>query len=317
MRGRCWNIAFALLLVGCSSGNGPYPSREVKLIVQSSPGGISDTVSRVIASLMETKLDVPVVCENKPGAAGALAFSYVTRQPPDGYTIGHGPVEIAMVRTLGFADVGPKDMDLLCLVSKVEPAIAVRVDAPWKTFGQFVEAVRSRPGYYVVANSGTGSIWHINALLMERAAKLKIVHCPFSGSSGSLTALLGGHVDAAVAGTGEIVPHVKAGRLRVLAVFDDSRSKLFPDVPSVREEGYSFGVSAWSGFIAPKGLPEARKQLLVDAIHYAYDSPQFQRVCEERGLVPSFLDSKAFQHFAFQQARFFEITIPQLLGARQ
>jgi len=139
---------------------------------------------------MERRLGVPVVCENKPGAAGALAFSYVTRQAPDGYTIGHASVEIAMVRTLGFADVGPDDMDLLCLVSKAQPVLAVHTDSPWTTFSGFVEAVHKRPGYYVMGNSGTGSIWHINALLMERETGLRLIHCPFGGSSAALTALL-------------------------------------------------------------------------------------------------------------------------------
>ena len=127
--------ALVIGLAGCSSATGPYPAREIKLIVQASPGGISDTVSRVIASRMDRQLGVPV-----------------------GYTFGHGPVEIAMVRTLGFADVGPRDMELLCLVSKTQPALAVQAEAPWRRFAEFVDAVRARPGYYVVANSGTGSI---------------------------------------------------------------------------------------------------------------------------------------------------------------
>ncbi|MCP5117318.1 MAG: tripartite tricarboxylate transporter substrate binding protein [bacterium] len=303
-----------MLAAGCQSAAGPYPSREIKLIVQASPGGLSDTVSRVVASLAEKRLGVPVVCENKPGASGALAFSYVTRQPANGYTIGHAPVEIAMVRTLGFADVGPAEMDLLCLVSKVQPALAVHPDAPWQSFTEFVEAVTAKPGYYVVANSGTGSIWHVNSLLMERAAGLELVHCPFSGSSGALTALLGRHVDAAVAGVGEIAPHVEAGSLRALAIFGEARSDALAGVPAVTEEGHSFGASAWSGFFAPKGLPADAKAALVDALRIAFDSADFQKICKERGMEPAFLDSTDFGAFATEQARFFTATIPELLG---
>ena len=307
-----------VLLAACSSSKGPYPAREIKLIVQASPGGLSDSVSRIIASLMERKLGVPVVCENKPGAAGALAFSYVTRQAPDGYTIGHASVEIAMVRTLGFADVGPDDMDLLCLVSKAQPVLAVHADSPWTTFSGFVEAVRKRPGYYVMGNSGTGSIWHINALLMERETGLRLIHCPFGGSSAALTALLGRHVDGVVAGAGEVAPHVKAGRLRVLAVFDKSRSKLFPDVPAVTEQGYEFGVPAWSGFYAPKRLPSERERMLVRAIRAAFDGEKFQKLCRQRGMDPVFLAGEQFRSFAAGQAAFFKTTIPKLLGgARQ
>jgi tripartite-type tricarboxylate transporter receptor subunit TctC len=307
-----------VVLFSCSDSDGPFPSREVKLIVQAAPGGISDTVSRVTANLMEPRLGVPVVCENKPGATGALAFSYVTRRPPDGYTIGHGPVEIAMVRTLGFADVGPDNMELLCLVSKTQPVLVVRADSPWKTFEDFVTGVRGRPDYFVLGNSGTGSIWHVNALLMERAIGARLIHCPFNGSTGSLTALLGGHVDAAVAGAGEAVSHVRAERLSALVVFDSERSSLFSDVPSAAELGYDFGASAWSGFYAPLGLPPDRSETLVAAIHSAFESPEFQRVCTERGMEPLFLAGEDFRRFALEQARFFGKAIPELLtGGRK
>jgi len=257
---------------------------------------------------------VPVVCENKPGAAGALAFSFVTRKPPDGYTIGHGPVEIAMVRTLGFADVGPDDMDLLCLVSKTQPALAVHVDAPWRSFEEFVTGVRQKPAYYVIANSGTGSIWHVNSLLLERETGLQFIHCPFGGSTGALTALLGQHVDAAVAGVGEMAPHVEAGRMRALAVFDKRRSTLYPDVPAVSELGYDFGANAWSGFYAPKGLPAGRSEKLIASIKEAAGTETFVRLCAERGMEPSYLGPREFRRFADEQAAFFAAAIPDLLG---
>jgi tripartite-type tricarboxylate transporter receptor subunit TctC len=302
----------------CGRPTGPYPAREIKLVIQSTPGGLSDTVSRVLAALMEPELGVPVVCENRPGAAGALAFSYVTRQAPTGYLIGHGPVEIAMVKALGYANVGPEDMDLLCLVTKTKPVLAVRADGPWRRLEDFLQAARARPGYYIVANSGTGSIWHINALLLEHETGIRLVHCPFSGSSAALTALLGGHVDAAVAGTGEVGPHAKAGTLRPLAVFDESRSPLFPDTPAVVEAGYRLGVSAWGGFYGPKGLaPEVRRKL-VAAFRTAFGSPRFQALCQERGIEAIFLEPEPFREFASAQAAFFRKAIPELLagGAR-
>jgi len=306
-------LAATLALGGCHRSGGPYPSREIKLIVQAAPGGLSDTVSRVIAAGMEPALGVPVVCENKPGAAGALAFSYVTRRPPDGYTIGHGPVEIAMVRTLGFAQVGPENMELLCLVSKTQPVLAVHVDSPWKDLPAFLEAARRRPGYYVIGNAGTGSIWHINALLLERETGVRLIHCPFGGSSASLTALLGRHVDAVVAGAGEVAPHVASGRLRALAVLDARRSKIFPDTPAITEFGYEAGASAWSGFYAPRGLPADRRDKLVAAIRRAFETPAFQKVCEQRGMEPVFLPPDEFRKFALEQADFFARVIPQLL----
>ncbi len=303
----------AIVLSSCTKEERRYPSREIKLIVQAAPGGISDTVSRVLAGLVEKKLGVPVVCENKPGAAGALAFSYVTRRPPDGYTLGHAPVEIAMVRSLGYADVGPENMDLICLVSKTPPALVVQAKSAWRTFDQFLDAARQNPGLLILANSGTGSIWHFNALLMEERCNVRFTHVPFNGSSASVASLLGGHVDGAVAGVGEVISNVNAGQLRVLSVFDRSRSRLYPDVPTAEEAGHSFGAPAWSGFYSPRGIPGKTLQLLTEAFREAFENTRFQRLCEERGMEPLFLDTRGFRQFAVEQAEFFGAEIPKLL----
>ncbi len=308
---------FLLLGAACGSVDGPYPSREIKLIVQASPGGTSDTVSRVMASLAEEDLGAPVVCENKPGASGALAFSYVARRPADGYTIGHAPVEIAVVRALGYADIGPSDVSLICMVSKTAPALVVRADSPWKTFEEFVAAAKQEPGRIVMANSGIGSIWHFNVLLLEQGTGARFTHLPYAGSSGSLVSLIGGHSDAAVAGVGEVVAHVQSGSLRPLAVFDAERSGVFPETPTTHEMGYAIGAPAWSGFFGPAGLPEQAAAKLAAAFRRAFQTPQWEKLCAERGMEALYLDSEQFRRFALEQQKFFAEAIPQLvrLGA--
>lgn len=301
------------LFPACSGRDAAFPSRELRLIVQAAPGGISDTVSRVMAGLVEKRLGVPVVCENKPGAAGALAFSYVTRRPPDGYTLGHAPVEIAMVRSLGFADVGPDSMDLVCLVSKTQPVLVVQSSAPWRSFRHFIDSTRKTPGRMILANSGTGSIWHFNSLLMEEHCGVRVTHVPFGGSSASIASLLGGHVDAVVAGAGEVVSNVEAGQLRVLCVFDRVRSNLFREVPTSGEAGYDFGAPAWSGFFTPRGVPASVLDTLERAFREASESAEFRRLCAERGMEPLFLGRAAFTEFARGQASFFGEEIPKLL----
>lgn len=309
-----WLAGQIVLSFGChSTQSRSYPSKPIRLIVQTVPGGLSDAVSRVMASQLELQLGVPVVCENRPGAAGAVAFLYVVRQRPDGYLLGHGPVEIAMVQALGLAQVGPKDMDLLCLVSMSDPVLAVHSASSWKTFNALVESARTRPGYYIIGNSGTGSIWHINALLLEEATRTQFVHCPFGGSAAAITALLGRHVDAVVAGAGEVAPYVQAGSLRALAVFSAQRSPVLPDVPAVRELGWDFGTPAWSGFYAPKGLPDPVRSRLVGAFKKAFESEAFQRLCRERGMRAVFLGPDEFRVFVDGQTQFFESAIPRLI----
>ncbi len=302
-----------LLLAGCGGDAGPYPAKEIKLIVQAAPGGTSDTVSRVMAALAEPEVGVPIVCENKPGASGALAFSYVARRPPDGYTIGHAPVEIAVVRSLGYADVGPSDVALICLVSKTAPALVVRSEAPWQTFEGFVRAARRDAGGIVMANSGIGSIWHFNILLLEQGTGARFTHLPFGGSTPALVSVIGGHADAAVAGVGEVVSHVQSGKLRALAVFDTQRASVLDGVPSTHELGYPIGAPAWSGFFGPAGMRPERVELLARAFKSAFGSNEWVQLCRERGMEALYLNREEFEAFALQQQSFFESEIPKLV----
>lgn len=306
-------VATLLLWGACNSADGPYPSKEIKLIVQASPGGTSDTVSRVMAGLIEEDLGAPIVCENKPGASGALAFSYVARRPADGYTIGHAPVELAMVRALGYADIGPSDVSLICMVSKTAPALVVRSDSRWETFEEFVADAGQEPGRVIMANSGIGSIWHFNVLLLEQGAGVRFTHLPYAGSSGSLVSLIGGHSDAAIAGVGEVVAHVQSGSLRTLAVFDTHRSGVLPDVPTTHELGYPIGAPAWSGFFGPAGLPEPTVKQLASAFKEAFQTPEWEKLCAERGMEALYFDHEAFNRFALEQQEFFDGAIPKLV----
>ena len=310
---RTWILGSVSLLAGCATPDGPYPAEEIKLIVQAAPGGTSDTVSRVMASLAEGQLGVPIVCENKPGASGALAFSYVARRQPDGYTIGHAPVEIAIVRSLGYADIGPSDVSLICLVSKTAPALVVRSDSPWRTFEEFVSSAREEAGRIVMANSGIGSIWHFNILLMEQGTGVRFTHLPYGGSTPALVSVIGGHAEAAVAGVGEVVSHVNGGKLRALAVFDATRSGVLEDVPTSHELGYPIGAPAWSGFFGPGGMPEERVSALAEAFEHAFGTAEWERLCRERGMEALFLDKDGFASFATEQQRFFESEIPRLV----
>jgi putative tricarboxylic transport membrane protein len=304
------------LLCGCGGETGPFPSKEIRVIVQSPPGGLSDTISRFLGSLIEPDLGVPIVAENKPGASGALAFSYVARQPADGYVIGHTPVELAMVRTLGYTDIGPADMTLICLVSKISPVLVVRADAPWKDFAEFIAAAKAAPGELIMANSGTGSIWHFNTLLLQANAKIQVTHLPYNGSGDTLVSLLGGHVDAVIAGVSEVMSHIEAGTLRPLAVFDSKRAAVLPDTPTTYELGYPIGTPAWSAFSGPAGMDPAIRDKIAAAFAKASQDPRFLKLCADRGIEPVYMGPADFEKFAKQQADYFAKQIPLLLGMR-
>jgi tripartite-type tricarboxylate transporter receptor subunit TctC len=204
-------------------------------------------------------------------------------------------------------------MSLICMVSKSPPALVVQTDAPWQTFDEFLAAARAAPGELIMANSGTGSIWHFNTLLMEQQAGIRVTHVPYPGTSGSLVSLLGGHVDAAVGGVGEVVSQIQAGRLRALAVFDEKRSAVLPGVPTTHELGKAFGTPAWSGFFGPAHMPGEPLSKLQQAFQKAFQSEEWAKLCRERGMEPVFLSQAEFQQFANEQAQFFSTEIPKLL----
>jgi tripartite-type tricarboxylate transporter receptor subunit TctC len=314
---RALAVSLALaFLCGCTGETGPFPSREIRIIVQSPPGGLSDQISRVMGSLVEKDFGIPLVAENKPGASGALAFSYVARQQPHGYVIGHTPVELAMVRTLGYTDIGPRDMTLICRVSLIPPVLVVRAESPWKTFGEFVDAAKAEPGELIMANSGTGSIWHFNTLLLQANTGVQVTHLPYNGSGGTLVSLMGGHVDAVIAGVSEVMTQIESGGLRPLAVFDSKRSSVLPDTPTTHELGYPMGTPAWSAFSGPPGMDPAVREKLAEAFAKASQDPLFLNLCADRGIEPAYLGPADFEKFANQQAEYFAEQLPQLLGMR-
>ena len=300
----CVLAVLALLGAGCKR-EGPYPSREIRLIVHASPGGISDAVSRHAARALQAELGVPVVCENRAGAAGSVALTYVAKSRADGYTIGYAPVDLAIVPHLGYARVSPDDFDFLVRHTRAPASLAVRSDSPWRSLDELVRDAREKPGAVNVATSGMGSIWHLASLALARAARVQLNYVPYAGSGQAVTALLGSHVHAVVAGPAEVQAHVEAGTLRVLGVMSDDRSPIFAQVPTFQEQGYELQIDAWGGFLAPKGVPTERTQKLIAAMTRVIASDDFQRFCRERGLEIDLLAGEEFRDFAGSEFRAF------------
>ena len=252
-----------------------------------------------------------------------MAFSYVTRRPPDGYTIGHAPVEIAMVRSLGYADVGPRDMSLICMVSKTPPALVVESDSPWRTFDDFIAAAKQKPGGLIMANSGTGSIWHFNTLLLEQhGAGMRFDPPALRGQlAARLVALLGGHVDAVIAGVerGDLARPAPGPSSRAWPIFDEEASERScptrrPPTSSATRDGRA-GVER---VLRPgRPLQPQIRQDIAAAFREAYETPEWAKLCSERGMQPQFLAADEFEQFARSQAEFFGEAIPRLLRMKR
>lgn len=290
-----------------------YPVKQISLIIQAAPGGLSDTTARAVGAELQKILGVPVVCSNKPGASGAVALSFVQASAPDGYTIGYVPVELSMIKALGFAtDIEPNAFDLLGS-SNISPAtVTVKADSPWKTLKEFVDYAKQNPGKVKVGNSGTGSIWHIAAVSFEGGAGIKFNHVPFDGATPALAALMGGHIDAVPVSVMEVKSGVESGQLRVLGVMDQQKSEYLPNVQTLKEQGFDVTVAAWGGFAAPKNLPKEVKDVLLPAMEKAINSEGLKSIAKQRGFSVFYKNPEEFSKFSNQQFDFYMKQIPAM-----
>ncbi len=309
------SLLVAMLVLGAAAfaSAETFPEEEILIIVQAAPGGVSDAVGRAMAAAAEEFLGVPIAVTNITGAAGAIAMERVKESEPDGYTIGYVPVELSMVKALGYADISPDDFDLIMRVNIVPAALTVRSDAPYQTFEEFVEYAEENPGAILVGTSGTGSIWHIAGLALEEAADVQFTYVPFDGAAPSVTALLGGHITAVTCSPTEVLSGVEAGDLNILAVLGAERTPLFPDVPTALELGYDVNVLAWGGFALPKGVPSEVYDTIADAFYQAFQSERFTGIMEDWGIELSYLDGEGFAEFANQQFEMYMDLIPRAL----
>ena len=297
---------------GGPASNSGFPKKQVNLIIQAAAGGESDSTGRLIGQVMGEKLGVPVVCSNKTGASGAVAFQYVREQPADGYTIGVCPAEISMVNALGLSDVIPDDMDFLGGACETPSAIIVSAKAPYKTLKEFVDYCKTNPGKVVDATSGAGSTMHVGSEVFAQAVGIQFSYIPFDGSGPAITAVMGGHADVAVIGVMGAATGIDSGDLRVLAILGDERSASFPDIPTAKEQGYDVKYTTWVGFYGPKGLPADVKSTLEAAVKAGVEGAPYTKFAKERGLAVKYRNSEDFTKFVHENYEMYQQLIPGL-----
>ena len=284
-----------------------YPEKQISMIIQASPGGLSDTNARAIAQLVQDDLGVPVVCTNKPGAAGAVAMSYLQASKPDGYTIGYVPVELSMVQALGYAtDIYPDAFDLIYGCNIQPAAITVRTDSGWDTIEDLVDWCKEHPGELKVGTSGTGGLWEIAGETFAKAAGIEVNMVPFDGAAPAVTAILGSHVQMVPVSESEVASGVASGELKILALCSADRSAFNPDVPTLKELGYDVDVTAWGGFAVPKDTPDDVKEVLYAAFEKAVNSDSFKELAATKQYSPMIKDHTAFAAFANEQYAFYQ-----------
>jgi tripartite-type tricarboxylate transporter receptor subunit TctC len=254
-----------------------WPGKPIRVIVGYSPGGAVDIIARAVGQPVGAALGQPVVVENKPGAGTNIAMRALIDSPPDGHTL--MLVANAVASNPSLYSPPPfdpqRDLTPVSLVGRVPVVIAAGAASDVNSISRLIALSKARPGSVNYGTPGNGSTPHLAVELFQRAAGIELTHVPYKGGSPAINDVLAGHVQAVAVNALEVQPHVKAGKLRVLAVLSPVRTPIFPDTPSMAESGFpNFEAAVWYGFVGPAGLPPAVVTRLHTEIQKALALPE-------------------------------------------
>lgn len=274
-----------------------YPERPITFICPWPAGGTADQTMRALCAAAAKQLGQSIAVDNRPGASGMLGLRTMAMARPDGYTIGQIPVSVTRFSQLGSVQLDPKkDLTYLARTSGQTFGIAVRTDAPWENLKDFVAAAKAAPGKLNYGSAGVGGATHVGMEEFAMAAGIKLNHIAYKGGAPALVDLLGGQIDA-LADSSSWAPHVTAGKLRLLATWGEKRTNDFPDVPTLRDEGFDVVVDAPNGVGAPKGLDPAVAERLREALRTAVASDEFTGACRKIDVPILYLDGPDYQQY--------------------
>ena len=258
-------VVFAFVPAALSAQN--YPARPIKVIVPFSPGGAVDGPMRVIAQELGKRLGQQVVVDNRPGAGATIGADLVAKSPPDGYTLllasQTNAISATLYPKLPFDPV--EDFVPISVIGREPGVLVINPAMPVRSLQEFIDYVKAHPGAVNYASSGNGSGQHLFMAKLAAMTGMKLTHVPYKGSGQATTDLLGGQISASIPGTAGMVGHIKAGKLRALAVTGAHRAPQLPDVPTIIEAGVpGYEAYVWMGLLAPKGTPAA----ILDRLHH-------------------------------------------------
>ena len=282
-----------------------YPDKPITAIVPFPPGGSTDAIARAIGPKITQTLGQPFVVENRPGATGAIGAGMLKRAAPDGYTI--------MVASIGVYAVNPvlqkslsydpsKDFDLLTVAVRAPNVLVAPPSFAPNNVPELIAYLKKNPEKVTFASSGAGSSDHLTAALFWQQTKTTGIHVPYKGGAPAITDLLGGHADVSFQNINVVLNHIKAGKLKALAVTGDKRAAILPQVPTLAEAGVkNVDVYSWQAVAAPKGLPANVKTKLHGAIVGALNDPELKARLTEQGFEVVANSREEFAKFQAQE----------------
>jgi tripartite-type tricarboxylate transporter receptor subunit TctC len=285
-----------------SAADDSYPNRPISFIFSWGPGGFENAM-RVLTKIMEQRLGQPIVFETKSGSSGLIGARHLFKSEPDGYTIGEmdTPTYVVKPFTMDVPFDPAKDSRDICGLFKYVHGYAVRADAPWKSHKEVIEWSRKNPGKFRYAVSGLGTGQHLAMEWISNKEGAKWSMVPFKSGGEAALAALGGHVDAVASGAMDILPLVKAGKMRLMLGLNDNRWADYPDVPNMSELGYGYFAQTYISLSAPKGLPDAIASKLQSACRTAVEDPAFQKVAKDSYFVVSYMHGAEYRQMWLSQ----------------
>jgi tripartite-type tricarboxylate transporter receptor subunit TctC len=277
----CLAVFFSLNSMAAETA---YPTRPIEMTIGFAPGAGTDLGARMIAEQSRKHLGVEVVCINKPGGAGRVAMTLISKAKPDGYTLG-ATTSSCIVASPHLETVPYKPLDDFTYISQygmLNFGVSVVKGSPFKTFKEVIEFARANPDKLTVGIVGVNTTDHIALQALALFENLKIKFVPFDGAATTMTALLGGHIMTATTASSGYAPHVKAGTIRLLVTYGEERMEQYPEVPTMKEVGYpSLVIQSWYATYGPKNMEPSIVNKLADAFGKAMMTPEFKKVADQ------------------------------------
>jgi tripartite-type tricarboxylate transporter receptor subunit TctC len=268
----------------------PYPSKPLRVIVTQTPGSSMDVLTRMVTPKMSELLGQQFVIDNRGGAGGLIGAQIGARAVPDGYTLVFGGASSLINTTFTYKKVGfdpVKDFEPISLVVAQEAMLVVTPSLPAKSVKELIALAKARPGKLNLASAGIGSSGHLSGVMFASMAGIDCVHVPYKGGAPMAFALIGGEAQWGIGLAASFMGHVKAGRLRALAISSKERSPLIPDLPTIDESGVpGYDFTSWDGFFAPKGMPRPYILTVHAAIQKSLADPEVKDLYTAQGMAP-------------------------------
>ena len=267
-----------------------FPARPIRLLIGFPPGGAVDISVRAIAPKLSEVLGQAVVIDNRPGAGATIATEAAVRSPPDGYTLVYGSIGTLVVNPVIFRDQPydvQRDLVPVCMLVDTANVLVVPPDRPWRELGALIAAAKAAPGHLTWGHSGIGTSGHLTAHLLDSTAGIRTVGVAYRGGAPLATDLMAGRIDYAFSTTASVLPQIREGKLRALAVPGPQRQPWLPEVPTVAESGLpGFATTIWGGRLVPRGTPAPLIDRLAAAVAEAQRDPETVEALTRNALTP-------------------------------